>query len=244
MKNPLSHFVLLILVSCATEKQVGQQPEIITTALPGTLQTIEIEFIKGKAFNYPSFAFWVEDTEGNYIETLYVTRFVATGTYDHGELSPGKWSNTAGEARRPASLPYWSHKRGILAPDGLYIPSPSTPVPDALTGATPRSNFVLKTGTTCQKNKKFRIMMEINQPWDSNNFWVNSKFEGDPGYFTSLQPALVYSVTIDPTDSTGEYCLNPIGHGHPSGKDGRLYTDIETLTTAKEIAKKVIVRIK
>lgn len=244
MKNSIYLIILIILFSCASEKQIGQQPEIISTNLPGTAQTIEIEFIKGKSFNHPSFVFWIEDLKGNYIETLYVTRFVATGVYEHGESGPGKWKTDSGEARRPASLPYWSHKRGIVAPDGLYIPSPSTPVPDAITGATPKSSFVLKTGITFQKEKKFRILMEINQPWDSNSFWVNSKYEGDPDYFTSLQPALVYAVTIDLNESEKEYCLNPVGHSHPSGKDGKLYTDISTITTAREIAQKIIVRIK
>jgi polyphosphate kinase len=38
--------------------------------------------------------------------------------------------------------------------------------------------------------------------------------------------------------------LNPIGHGHYSGKDGKLYTDISTLTTAKNIAEKLTIRFK
>jgi len=244
MKIAVQIILLAVLFSCTAEKQIGQQPEIISTSLAGSSQALEIEFIKGKAFNHPSFAFWMEDLDGKYLETLYVTRFVATGTYGRGELEPGKWSNASGEARRPASLPYWSHKRGIRAPDGLYIPSPQTPVPDALTGATPRSSFILQTGTTHGKNTKFRLLLEINQPWDSNSFWVNSKYEGDPHYFTSLQPALVYAVTIDLSESDKEYYMNPIGHGHPSGKDGKLYTDLSTITTAKEIAQKIIVRIK
>jgi hypothetical protein len=244
MNRSIGLFVLMILISCASEKRIVQEPEIISTNIPGATISLEIDFIKGKAYNHPSFAFWIEDLGGNYIETLFVTRFVATGIYEHGEHSPGRWSNTAGEARRPASLPYWSHKRGLQAPDGLYIPSSSTPVPDALTSATPQSGFLLRTGTTFQKGSKFRLLMEINQPWDSNPFWVNSKYEGDPDYFTSLQPALVYAVTIDPASGVKEYFLNPIGHGHPSGKDGKLYTDISTLTTAREIVQKIIVRIK
>ena len=234
----------MFLFSCVSERQVGQTPDVITTTLPGTLRKMEIEFIKGKSFNHPSFAFWVEDLDGNYIETLFVTRYVATGKFGHGELEPGKWSNTSGEVRRPASLPYWSHKRGIVAPDGLYIPSPQTAVPDALTGATPRGDFLLKTGTTVQAAKKFRVLMEINQAWDSNSYWVNSKFEGDRDYFTSLQPALVYAVTVDLSGEDREFYLNPIGHSHPSGKDGKLYTDLSTFTTAREIAQKVVVRFK
>jgi polyphosphate kinase len=40
------------------------------------------------------------------------------------------------------------------------------------------------------------------------------------------------------------YTLNPIGHGHYAGKDGKLYTDLSTFTTALQIATeiKVVVR--
>ena len=41
-------------------------------------------------------------------------------------------------------LPYWSHKRGVIASDGLYMPEPENPVPDAYSGATPVKGFVLK----------------------------------------------------------------------------------------------------
>jgi len=51
----------------------------------------------------------------------------------------------------------------------------------------------------------------------------------------------VYAVTIDPSDLMDEYVFNPIGHGHYSGKDGRLYTDLSTLTTALKIFTKISV---
>jgi hypothetical protein len=40
-----------------------------------------------------------------------------------------------------------------------------------------------------------------------------------------------------------EYYLNPIGHSHYSGKDGLLYTDLSTFTTALQIAEKIVVRV-
>ncbi|MCK7540183.1 MAG: hypothetical protein MZV63_59435 [Marinilabiliales bacterium] len=45
--------------------------------------------------------------------------------------------------RAPQTLPYWSHKRGIRASDGLYMPDPENPVADAYSGATPTTSFVL-----------------------------------------------------------------------------------------------------
>ena len=101
----------------------------------------------------------------------------------------------------------------------------------------------LKWKTKKVKDRKFRVLLEINQPWDSNKFWTNNKFPGDIDYFTSLQPALVYAVTIDPNSDETEYYLNPIGHSEPSGQNGKLFTDLTTFTTAKEIAEKIIVHL-
>lgn len=239
-------FALLILFtwSCAQQRSLNEEQVTIETSPEKTARSLEIQFIKGEEFNAPSMAFWTEDLYGNFIETLFVTQYVAKGKFRYGEVEPGKWKNEPGEVRRPATLPYWAHKRNIQAPDGLYIPSPETAVPDALTSATPKGSFVLQTSTSNTGSKKFRVLCEINQAWDANEFWTNNKYPDDKDYFGSLQPALVYAVTVDPNLQNKEYYLNPIGHSHPSGKNGELFTDLTTLTTAKEIAQKIIVRLK
>lgn len=234
----------MLILGCVSQRATNTEITTITTSPENPFREVEIEFIKGKSFNHPSFAIWTEDLEGDYIETLYVTKYVATGKFGFSEIEPGRWKNEPGEVRRPATLPYWSHKRNIKAPDGLYIPSPETPVPDAITSATPKSNFKLETATSYSRNAKFRVLMEINQAWDSNEFWTNNKYPDNNDYFGSLQPALVYAVTVDPVNPDDEYFLNPIGHSNPSGENGKLFTDLTTLTTAKEIAHKIIVRLK
>ena len=234
----------VILMSCVSQRGVDTEIITIKTSPANPVHQIEIRFLKGESFNHPSFAIWTEDLEGNYIETLYVTDYVAKGRFGYGEIAPGRWKDEPGEVRRPATLPYWAHKRNIKAPDGLMIHSPETAVPDALTSATPLSSFNLHTATSYSGNKKFRTLMEINQAWDSNRYWHNNKFPGDNNYFGSLQPALVYAVTIDPSETGKEYHLNPVGHSHPTGANGKLFTDITTLTTAKDIAYKIIVRLK
>ena len=55
-----------------------------------------------------------------------------------GVLGVGRWQSllwVEAEKRYPASLPYWSHKRGIVAEDGLYIPDSKSSLPDAISGA-------------------------------------------------------------------------------------------------------------
>ncbi len=244
MKILTNILLVILLLGCASTTNITEEklsfsttPEIINTPL-------EIEMIKGRYHNHPSFAIWVEDLNGNYIETLYVTQYVAKGVFGHGEIEPGKWSNKPGEVRRPASLPYWAHKRNIQAEDGLYVPSPKTAVADALTGATPKGSFILETGTKEGARQKFKVLFEINQPWDSNEFWTNNKYPDDNDYLTSLQPALVYSTIIKPENNAKEYTLNLVGHSDPSGKTGELYPDLSTLTTAKEIVQKIVVLLK
>ncbi|MEZ5194928.1 MAG: hypothetical protein R2764_00585 [Bacteroidales bacterium] len=39
-----------------------------------------------------------------------------------------QWSMDPRVKFRPTSLPYWSHKQGIVADDGLYMPTPENPV--------------------------------------------------------------------------------------------------------------------
>jgi hypothetical protein len=244
MKTLIIIAATVFLAGCASQKNITSESEIITTSPEKINTKLEFELTTGISHNHPSFAIWVEDLDGNYIETLYVTQYFAKGVFGHGETSPGKWKNEPGEVRRPAALPYWSHKRNIKAADGLYAPSPETAVPDALTGATPKGNFILKTGSKVTGDNSFRVLVEINQPWDSNDFWTNNKYPENLNYNTSLQPALVYDVVITPSSPKTEYFLNPIGHSHPAGETGELFNDISSITTAREIFSKIEVRVK
>lgn len=238
----------LISVECSRKstdvsKSVSDKIETISTNINGQGISLEIEFTKGKKHNYPSFAIWLQDLEGNYIQTLFVTRYFATGIYGHADAGNNTWSDKSGESLRKAALPYWSYNRGIISRDSLYIPTPENPVPDAYTGATPKGDFILKTKTDQIINGKYRLLMEINQPWDWNEFWKNDKYPNNSDYKSSCQPSLVYAVVIDMNSETNEYYLNPIGHGHFAGEDGELYTDLSRHTTALQIINKIKVEI-
>jgi hypothetical protein len=223
------------------KKKKSETTQILETNLMGEGQQIRLTFIKGKEHNHPLMAVWVEDTAGNYIQTLYVAKSIATGLFNYGDASNGAW--TQGSIRRPAALPYWSHKRGIKAEDGLYLPTPDNPVADAYTGATPKNNFDLITRLDKKGPKVFNILFEINQPWDWNEYWSNAKYPDDDEYKTSSQPALVYQATIDLDSKNKQYKMHLIGHSHYSGSTGELFTDTSTLTTALEITKELMVII-
>lgn len=246
--------VLIILVVAATaailvygstsydpqkkSRQAYPAFETIVTNAGGKGLEIQIEFVRGKFHNHPLLAVWLEDMEGNYIQTLYVAKSIATGVFQRGKPEWQHWAE--GEVRRPAALPYWGHKRGVKAADGLYVPDKTTQVPDAYSGATPKGDFILQTKPDQPVSKPFRVLLEINQPWDWNQYWTNNKFPDDPEYKTSSQPAVVYEAIIDP-NVKGKTEMKPIGHSHYSGKDGTLTSDLSTLTTALQIAGRITV---
>jgi hypothetical protein len=229
-------------VACTTSKvPVDEVPDHVSSNPSGKGVKLEIEMIRGEGHNHPLMAIWVEDEQGRFIQTLYVAESIGKGVFKHGDTSRGFWM--PGEIRRPAALPYWSHRRGIKADDGLYLPTPTNPIADAYTGPTPDKNFILHTRLDEPGTDKFRVLFEINQTWDWNEYWTNNKYPDDDEYKTSCQPALVYATEIDLNDPKAEYTMRIIGRSHHSGADGNLYDDIETLTTALHIAEEIVVRV-
>lgn len=241
--------ITLTLSACQTWRESHQPGRRVEKPLPMAFETfihehgmaLYVDFEAGRSFNHPLMAIWVEDLDSNYIQTLYIAQSIAEGIFRHGDVSSGRW--LPGPMRRPAALPYWSHQRGIQATDGLYIPTQEEPMPDAVTGATPKGNFTLKTQVPAKSTTPFRVLFEINQSWDWNHYWTNDKFPGDNAYMASSQPAVVYEAIIDPGSSQNSFGMKPIGHSHWSGENGILYEDLSTLTTALEIAGKIIIRV-
>lgn len=232
-----------IFVISASARKIKK--EVFVHQSFGTQNTgteLELKFEKGKEHNHPLFAVWLADESGKFIQTLYVSKSIGTGFFEHGNNKTGKWQ--PGEIQRPATLPYWAHQRGILNEYGTYMPTPRQPELDAYTGATPQTSFVLHLKTDKPLVGKYRIMLELNQSWDWNEAWYNDKYPNDKEYKTSSQPALVYCADIDTSNPQNECVLKPIGHSHYAGKDGSLTADLSTITTALKIAKQITVMIK
>lgn len=238
-----SFILIMISYRCSGTRTTADtgQVETIQTNIDGKGISIKLDFSKGESHNHPLMAIWLEDTSGRYIETLYIAESIGKGIFRHGEKSDGQWQ--AGPVRRPAALPYWGHQRGIKASDGYYIPTPENPMPDAITGPTPSGNFTLQSKSSVPTPSVFKLLLEINQPWDWNEYWTNSKFPDDADYMTSSQPAVVYEAVIDLNSAQKEYMMIPVGHSHYSGLDGSLSSDLSTLTTALNIARSIKVRL-
>lgn len=188
-----------------------------------------------KINNDPQVAVWIEDGENNYLSAIYVSHRAATQS----------WRMSGGN-RRKESLPYWSHQRGIQYKDGFYLPTKEQPLPDAVTGATPRENFSLKLKPPAGLTR-FVIYAEFNHSTDFNQYYPASATESDFNYSGgkegSGQPAVVYRAVIDLNTGENVFKAKLIGHSSPSGNDGKLYTDLSTLTSAKDIVKDITVEI-
>jgi hypothetical protein len=238
--------IFFFLTSCSAGLLTGPGEEvdeetIIYTNTDGKGEVITLSLQKGISYYYPLMAVWLENEKGDYIQTLYVPASVATGVFRYGEQKEGKW--VPAPRRAPQTLPYWSHKRGVVYDDGLYMPDPDNPIPDAYSGATPTNSFTLNTRADATLDFPVRVLLEINQNWDWNDYWTNNKYPDDNYYKMSCQPALVYEAVIDKCGDSN-YLMQLTGHSHYSGSNGELYSDVSTFTTALEIIDTLVVRIR
>jgi hypothetical protein len=221
----------------------------------GNEADITIDFLKGKHFWNPQLVIWLEDSSGNYIETLLVTESTARGLFYSGRTASNFKESDEEKAdentptRRVDALPCWSHKRNHKYADGFYSPPPGEPMPDAISGATPKANFYFKSAPDgIDDLKSFRIMVEVNVAFDENEFYSEYDFLDDSVYHSGTgllgQPSLIYGTTVSKTDDHRYYVLHLLGHGHHSGASGELFRNMETITTAKYVVERIVLGVK
>ncbi|MCP4133731.1 MAG: hypothetical protein GY754_22370 [bacterium] len=223
--------------------------ETLETNISESGTALEIYFHKGVEMDIggkPLYVIWIEDMEGTFIQNLYVGNTPATNVM--------RFTNTW--VARPQALPYWTHKSCGEDPykddpahntAGLYLALPSAdggPVPadlDAVTGATPYVDFLLKTKRKSGQTNRVRIVMEINRSFDDNAYY-DAAFSGDT-YYDGSQPSLVYGAEIDINSTEKLYLMELLGAGHHSGGDGELH-DAGFHTTALDIVDTVVISVK
>ncbi|MBP5519083.1 MAG: DUF2271 domain-containing protein [Treponema sp.] len=162
----------------------------------------------------PQFALWIEDENGNFIKTLYVTQ----------RAGKKKW-RMAPKDGRPESLPVWYHKSQNEI-------SKTEPELDAVTSATPKGGIIFSAETG---SKNCRICAEFNTSFDYNETFTK-KNSGVNG-----QPSVIYQAEL-PADFSDEILLKLTGTGSLDGSNGEIHPVPETLTTAHKIVKAVAVK--
>jgi len=227
----------LYLQSCSVNKSTKntkETSEFNYATNQDSFLTISLE--KGKAYNHPTYAIWVEDLNGNFISTIFLTKSLSTRIFGYKHSFGYIWEADSGRSVRPATLPVWIAKADVDL-------NSQKDLVDGVSGATPTSNSTVSTDIPQEFPEKFRVFLEVNQTWDWNKYWTNSMYPESFEYKTSCQPSLIYAVTVDTKSSIKDYYLNPVGHGHYDGSNGELYTDLRTLTTAKEIFQNISLTI-
>jgi len=137
MKKFFIFFALLMVLflSCAAAQQAAAE------------LTFSFMRLSGSASN--QYAVWIEDAVGQYIKTLYATRYTANGG----------WRN------RPTSIPIWVRISGLLNMTSAQV--------NAITGATPRTGSLTYTwdGTDSKgaavPNGDYVIKLEGTLRWEN-----------------------------------------------------------------------------
>jgi hypothetical protein len=181
---------------------------------------------------------WIEDGDGNYIETIFITDFIGR---DGGGNRTDNPDIDYGTGNRWSAFPIWAHKRNVIDTtyglDNLYPPSESqASYPDdldAVSGATPTSGIQTKTLELSElEYGEYKCWIEVNKSFDNNDYHDYSYYRG--------QPSLVWNVTVNVGDSPdSSMVLNYTGYGSTDGSDGNINPPDTTITTAEDLLAEV-----
>ncbi len=227
--------ISLIFGGCVMNR-IKEEPEIIELRESSDGVPVSLEIKKGQnwstrmqagpfIFNIlPQIVVWTEDTQGNLIETLYITgadgkKFRHAAKKDKGALFYEE------------CFPVWSRK---VKEAGGTLPGATNPYPDSVTSATPDSGFTLNTKLNTTQGG-FTIFMEINQSNDYNASFTreNSDWDG--------QPSLIYRTEIPTAEKGSRYLMKAIGCGGRPGEEPELQTDLSEIDTALGQVDEVII---
>jgi hypothetical protein len=195
-------------------------------------------FLGIKIKNAPQIAIWVEDVQGKYISTVYVSRKIAMQS----------WKMNGGNPRKEA-LPHWQYSRsnidgvsGATSHGGLDI----RPLADGISGATPRGSFDVKLRPK-DVLQQFVVKIEVNHSVDFNDYYPETAKEGDADYSGgkegSGQPALIYAATVDLSSGETSFEAFLTGHSSPDGTSRDVDINTSKLTTALSIVKRITVNV-
>ena len=175
----------------------------------------------------PQAAIWIETADGKFVDTIYVTKSAAQQGW-----------TAAGGARRPESLPVWSHERGIPAPDGSYMPDKAHRLPDSISGATPKASYSKAWSIPASLAPgKYRIRVELNSSFDWNEAYPDKLAKSDPRWSeVNGQPSIVWEGVLELGRGASKADLFPAATGDLRGESGATKAGTKGLTTALALA--------
>ena len=214
-KNFVALFALLVFQQ-AWAKEISEN----RTATVSAVVTPGSEW-KGKF--PPQFALWIQDSDGNFSQTIFATK----------KASNKKWI-FAPKSGRPESLPVWYHSC-----KNSYASESKTEM-DAVSSATPKGGFEIVQKIQLSEEKKYFVFAEVNKSFDYNEFYPKDAEKNSAEYSgVNGQPSAVYRAEFSFENPKAK--LELIGTGSLDGKSGSIENKTETLTTAKNLVEKIVV---
>lgn len=185
-------FFLTVFCSCTAgepsssqvEDLAGSQDETIMEKSGEVLISFDFTPQSGHASN--QFAVWIEDGSGNYVKTLYATRFTANGGYKN----------------RPDSIPTWVMTSGLA--------SMSKSETDAITGATPKAGTLSFTwdltdaGGIAVPSGEYSFFVEGSLRWKNRVIYSGKITVGGAPATVSADAEFFYEATASQPALTGD----------------------------------------
>lgn len=194
------------------------------TVFSSFAKEFQVNIVPGQiwAKRKPQCAVWVQDENGKYVGTLFITN----------SASKKSWIGSPKEGR-PDSLPVWYGAAGVDPAN------PKTTDTDAVSSATPKKSVTVTQQIHLKSGKKYYVYAEVNQSFDYNEIWTK-KNSGVNG-----QPSVVYCQEFIAKEEEQEIELVLTGTGDVSGKSNSINkTELNKLTTADKIISNIFVVIK
>lgn len=166
----------------------------------------------------PQFAIWLESTSKPTIRTVWVT--YGTGSGDWGD-----------NIVRPVSLPYWV-SRWNQETQNLGDPTLENSVVDAVTGATPKTVFMVET--VVEVGSIWDYFIEVNVSGDYNEVFPALKKDGTPDENGNGQPSIIYRGRI--AASPGRQSIPRLAGRTEQWQSVKyIIPDLKGITTAKDL---------
>jgi len=164
------------------------------------------------------FAIWLEEPSQKVIRTVWVTQGTGTGNWGHKIV-------------RPISLPYWV-SRWNLETQSRGDPTAENPAVDAVTGATPKIDFV--TQIKVPANSVWNYFVEINVSGDYNDGFPVKQTEEKRDPHSNGQPSIIYKgeiTSLPGRNSTPEL----IGRTDQLQNVKHVIDNVDGITTARDL---------
>jgi len=200
----------------ALANSTNEEPDTIFLSIRLTLDQKVYDYTDyGEA---PQIAIWMEEAGTGRIRTLFVTHRTAKGEW-HGKIEC------------PVSLPYWV-SRYMKETGASGAPSHKSPLPDALSGATPQKDFHLEI--PFQKGSQWSLFIEVNASGDYNRVFPSMLDNGVPDSQGNGQPSLVYKCDIQGIPNQ-TFIPRIAGRSLQMDATGQLIENLEGMDTAKKL---------